>query len=268
MTGAAVALALAAAVLHATWNLLLGGSRDVLASTAVALASSLVLALPIAVATWEVERAAIPWLVASSALELVYFFVLSAAYQRADVSLVYPLARGGAPVLVLAWSLAVGADLGGAQVAGVLAVALGVVLVRGLGHGDAVGVAMGLSVAVLIAAYTLVDARGIDYAAAVPYLFLILVPTTVAASIATGRDRLRAQVSPRTVLAGCAGFLAYVLVLVAYRYAPPAVVSAVRETSVLFAVLLAAPMLRERVSRARLAGAVLVVVGVAAIALG
>jgi drug/metabolite transporter (DMT)-like permease len=70
------------------------------------------------------------------------------------------------------------------------------------------------------------------------------------------------------VLAGCAGFVAYVLVLVAYRYAPAAVVSAVRETSVLFAVVLAAPVLRERVSRTRLAGAVLVVAGVSAIALG
>jgi drug/metabolite transporter (DMT)-like permease len=268
MTGAAVALALAAAVLHAIWNLLLGGSRDVLAATAVALGASLVLALPVAVATWDVERAAIPWLVASAALECAYFFALAAAYQRADVSLVYPLARGAAPVLVLAWSLAVGADLGSAQVAGVLAVALGVVLVRGLGHGDAVGVALGLLVAVLIAAYTLVDARGIDYAAPVPYLFLILVPTTVAASLATGRDRLRAQLSLRTVLAGCAGFVAYVLVLVAYRYAPAAVVSAVRETSVLFAVVLAAPVLRERVPRTRLAGAVLVVAGVSAIALG
>ena len=70
------------------------------------------------------------------------------------------------------------------------------------------------------------------------------------------------------MLAGCAGFVAYVLVLAAYRLAPAAVVSAVRETSVLFAVALAAPVLRERVPAWRLVGAVLVVAGVAAIALG
>ena len=69
------------------------------------------------------------------------------------------------------------------------------------------------------------------------------------------------------MLAGCAGFVAYVLVLAAYRLAPAAVVSAVRETSVL-AVALAAPVLRERVPPWRLVGAALVVAGVAAIALG
>lgn len=267
MTEAAVALALGAALLHAVWNLLLGGSRDVLAATAVALGSSLILAAPVAVATWEVERAAIPWLLASSALELVYFFALAAAYQRADVSLVYPLARGGAPVLVLAWSLALGADLGGPEVVGIVAVAVGVVLVRGPGRGDRVALALGLAVAALIAAYTLVDAEGIEHAAAVPYLLLILIPTTLAAAARTGAARLRAQLSLRTVLAGCAGFAAYVLVLAAYRLAPAAVVSAVRETSVLFAVALAAPVLRERVPPWRLAGAALVVAGVAAIAL-
>ena len=205
MTGGAVALALGAALLHALWNLLLGGSRDVLAATAVALGSSLVLAAPVAVATWDVQREAVPWLVASAALELVYFFALAAAYQRADVSLVYPIARGGAPVLVLAWSLAFGAELGASEVAGVLAVAAGVVLVRGFGHGDRVGVAFGVVIALLIAAYTLVDAEGIEFADPVPYLLLILIPTTVAATLATGPARLRAQLSTRTVLAGCAG---------------------------------------------------------------
>src|SRR6185503_11032418 len=115
--------------------------------------------------------------------------------------------------------------------------------------------------AVLIAAYTLVDAQGIEFADPVPYLLLILVPTTVAATVVTGPERLRAQLSARTVLAGCFGFVAYVLVLAAYRLAPAAVVSAVRETSVLFAVALAAPFLGERVTRGRLAGAALVVAG-------
>ena len=79
MSGAALGLALGAAVLHAVWNLLLAGSRDVLAATAVALGSSLVVALPFAVATWEFEADVVPWLDASGALELVYFFTLAAA---------------------------------------------------------------------------------------------------------------------------------------------------------------------------------------------
>ncbi|MGE5689048.1 MAG: EamA family transporter [Pseudomonadota bacterium] len=265
MTGAAVALALAAAVLHAGWNLLLGGARDVLAATAVAITASLVVAAPFAAATWDVDRDALPWLVASGALELVYFVLLAAAYQRADVSLVYPLARGGAPVLVLCWSLAFGAALDAPEIAGVLAVAAGVVLVRGLGHGDRVGVVLGLVIAAFIAAYTLVDNQGIRHAAPVPYLLLALVPTAVGAALLAGPRRMRGELRTATVVAGCAGFLAYTLVLAALRLAPAAPVAAVRETSVLFAVLLAAPVLREPVGRVRIAGAALVVVGVLAL---
>lgn len=266
MSAAALALALGAAVLHAVWNLLLAGSRDVLAATAVALSSSLVVALPFAVATWGVEREAVPWLVASGILELVYFFALTAAYRRADLSLVYPLARGGAPVLVLAGAVATGYEPNALEVAGVLAVACGVVLVRGIGGGDRIGLALGLVVAALIAGYTLVDAEGIQHANPVPYLLLALIPAALGAALACGRERLRSELSRRTVLAGCGGFLAYALVLGALQLAPAAPVAAARETSVLFAVALAAPFLGERVTRGRLAGAALVVGGILALA--
>jgi drug/metabolite transporter (DMT)-like permease len=255
VSSAALGLALGAAILHALWNLLLAGSRDVLAATAVALGSSLVAAAPFAVLTWRVEREAIPWLVASAALELVYFFTLTAAYRRAELSLVYPLARGGAPVLVLLGAFATGVVPTGAQVLGVLAVAGGVRL----------GVVLGLVIAAQIAGYTLVDAEGIEYANPAPYLLLALIPTTLAASVACRGERLRAELRPTTVLAGCGGFLAYALVLAALRLAPAAPVAAVRETSVLFAVALAAPILGERVTRMRLAGAALVVAGVLAL---
>jgi drug/metabolite transporter (DMT)-like permease len=265
MSSAALGLALGAAVLHALWNLLLAGTRDVLAATAVALGSSLVVALPFALVTWGVEREAIPWLVASGALELAYFFTLTAAYQRGELSLVYPLARGGAPVLVLLGAVATGYAPARIEALGVLAVAGGVVLVRGPRGGDRLGVVLGLVIAAQIAAYTLLDAEGIQHANPVPYLLLALVPTAVAAVIVSGRERLRAAWSGRAVLAGCGGFLAYVLVLAALELAPAAPVAAARETSVLFAVALAAPLLGERVTRGRLAGAVLVVAGVVAL---
>ena len=268
MSGAALGLALGAAVLHALWNLLLAGSRDVLAATAVALGASLLVATPFAIATWGIEREAVPWLVASGALELVYFFTLTAAYQRSELSLVYPLARGGAPVLVLLGALATGVVPTGWETAGVLAVAAGVVLVRGIRGGDRLGVLLGLVIAAQIAAYTLVDAEGIQYANPVPYLLLALVPTAVAAAAVCGRTRLRRELTVKAVLAGCGGFLAYVLVLAALQLAPAAPVAAVREASVLIAVALAAPVLGERVTAARLAGAALVVAGIAALGLG
>jgi drug/metabolite transporter (DMT)-like permease len=234
----------------------------VLAATAVALGASLVAALPFAVATWEIEREAVPWLMASAAVELAYFFTLSAAYQRAELSLVYPLARGGAPVLVLLGALATGVVPSAAEAGGVLAIAAGVVLVRGPRGGDRLGVVLGIVIAAQIAAYTLLDAEGIKHANPVPYLLLVLIPTAVGAALVCGRERLRAELRPVVVLAGCGGFLAYVLVLAALRLAPAAPVAAVRETSVLVAVLLAAPMLGERVTRARVAGATLIVAGV------
>jgi drug/metabolite transporter (DMT)-like permease len=265
MSGAALGLALAAAILHAIWNLLVAGSRDVLAATAIALGPSLVVALPLALATWRVEAEAVPWLVASAALELVYFFTLVAAYQRAELSVVYPLARGGAPVLVLFGAVATGYSPASLEVLGVLAVAAGVVLVRGLRGGDRLGVVLGLVIAAQIACYTLVDSEGVQHANPIPYLLLALLPASVAAVLVTGRERLRAELRLVTVLAGCGGFLAYALVLAALKLAPAAPVAAVRETSVLFAVALAAPLLGERVTRSRIVGAALIVAGVVAL---
>jgi drug/metabolite transporter (DMT)-like permease len=238
----------------------------VLAATSVALGSSLVAASPFVLATWEVEREAVPWLLASAALELVYFLTLSAAYQRTELSLVYPIARGGAPVLVLLGAVATGYSPASLEVLGVFAVASGVVLVRGLRGGDLLGVGLGLLIAAQIAAYTLVDAEGIEHAHPVPYLFLALVPAAVVGALLSGRARLRSELRPAAVLAGCGGFLAYVLVLAALTFAPAAPVAAVREASVLFAVALAAPLLGERVTRGRLLGAALVVAGVVALA--
>jgi drug/metabolite transporter (DMT)-like permease len=101
VSATAFALAVAAAALHAVWNVLLAGARDVRAATVVALAIGVVVFAPVTLATWEVEAAAVPWLAASAGFETLYFFLLTAAYRRSDLSLVYPIARGAAPVLVL-----------------------------------------------------------------------------------------------------------------------------------------------------------------------
>jgi hypothetical protein len=158
VAASAFALALGAAALHAAWNVLLARARDVRSATTVALGLSVVLFAPVAVATWEVEAEAVPWIALSSALELVYFFLLSSAYSRSDVSLVYPVARGAAPVLVLVGATLAGATLGVWQALGVVAVGVGVVLVRGLGGSvDTRGLMLALAIAVTIAGYTLAD---------------------------------------------------------------------------------------------------------------
>ena len=208
------------------------------------------------------------------ALELAYFAVLAAAYSRADLSFVYPIARGAAPVIVLAVSVALlGAALSAGEAAGVLAVAAGVLLVRGVG-GSATGgtsLALALTVAACIASYTLVDDEGIRHAAALPYFEAVLVltalPYSAAVAIARGPGALRAAAGGRAVVIGLAMFGAYALTLAALEIAEAAPVAALRETSVVMATAAAAITARERVPPRRFAGAAAVVAGIAAIAL-
>src|SRR5215475_2476332 len=130
MPTTALAFALAAAVFHAMWNLLLARADDVDAAAAVALITAEIVFAPVAIATWHVERAAIPWIVASGLLELLYFVLLARAYTRAPLSVVYPVARGGAPVLVLLISVVLlGHSTTLREAAGVVAIVVGIVLV-------------------------------------------------------------------------------------------------------------------------------------------
>jgi drug/metabolite transporter (DMT)-like permease len=273
VSGSAFALALGAAALHAAWNVLLARAGDVRAATTVALGLSVVLFAPVAVLTWDVQGAAVPWIAASAALELAYFFLLTTAYRRSDLSLVYPVSRGVAPVLVLVGATLTGSALGVRGALGVLLVGLGVVLVRGVRRPvDTPGLVLALAIAATIAGYTLVDKQGIEHASPIAYLELVLLPVALAAVgwQLAGRRRaaLRAEAGVATVVAAVCSFGAYALVLAALSLAPAAAVAAVRETSILFAVALAAVVLRERVGAVRVLGAVLVVAGVALVATG
>ncbi len=178
------------------------------------------------------------------------------------------MARGGAPVLALVLTVLVTASRPSAgEIGGVLAVAAGVLLVRGRPTGSLGGLGAGLLVAAVIAGYTVVDRYGIRHANAAPYLLLVMLGPALVYPLAVGRRRVAAAVAPATVLVGAASAGAYLLVLLALRLASAPAVAAVRETSVVIATALAALVLRERVSRSRIAGAVLVAGGVALLAL-
>ena len=153
---------------------------------------------PVAALTWDVDAAAWPYIAASAALELIYFALLATAYQRADLSFVYPIARGAAPVIVLVVSVAVlGAALSTGEAAGVLAVTAGVLLVRGVGSGAARdGLLIALAVAACIAGYTLVDDEGIRHAASLGYfeaVLLIIAPVYATAVAVTSRPERAAR---------------------------------------------------------------------------
>jgi drug/metabolite transporter (DMT)-like permease len=269
----ALVLALAAAFVHALWNLLLARARDPEAATAVALLVSIVAFAPVAGFTFDADADVWPFTIGTGALQLAYFILLAAAYRRSSLSLVYPVARGVAPVLVLVAGVAVlGKTTSLGQAAGILLVGAGVLLVRGLGrHAEAGGIVFGLAIASCIAVYTLVDKNGVRHAAPITYLELAMIaPALVyAAGIARikGREALRVAFGPASVVAGLATFTAYTLVLAALQRASAASVAAVRETSVVLGVAMAGLFLHEAVARRRLAGAALVVAGVAVISL-
>jgi drug/metabolite transporter (DMT)-like permease len=270
----AVAIVLTAALLHALWNMLLARSTDTGAAIAVAMVAGSIVVLPFALARWRLEASALPWVVASAALELAYFVLLAYAYRIADLSLVYPVARGLAPVLVLLGSvLVLGQPASPAAVLGVLLVAVGVVLVRGIrAPASAPGVAAAVGVAVLIAGYTLVDKQGVTHADPATYLALVVgIPAIIWCgwlALRTGSGRLRAATTPAIVVGGAAVVGAYGLVLVALGMAPAPGVAALRETSIVMATALAALLLHERVARSRWIGSVVVVAGIALVVTG
>lgn len=269
MPTSALLLALAAAFVHALWNLLLARARDPEAATAVALAVAVLAFAPVAGLTRDVDPAAWPYIGGSAAFHLVYFALLGAAYRRSELSLVYPLARGLAPVLVLvAGIVALDAGVSAPQAAAVCLVGMGVILVRGVRAGrDPRGVLFGVAIACCTAGYTLVDSKGIEHANPITYLEVALAPPAAAyiAWFATtkGVRALHGAASGASLLAGVALFGAYALVLAALGIGPAAPVAAVRETSIVIATAAAALFLGERVGRARMLGAALVAGGVA-----
>jgi drug/metabolite transporter (DMT)-like permease len=265
----ALALALGSAVLHAAWNLLLGRARDVQAAAAATFLLSIALAAPFAAVWWRADASVWPYALASAFFEGVYIVALAYAYRTGEVSFVYPLTRGLAPVLTLAVAVAfLSHSASAAEVAGVLLVGLGVVLVRGPGGpGDARGLLLVAAIAAAIAAYTLVDRAGIHHAGALSYFVLVLAGPNLVYPAVVGWGAMRRELGPRVVAGAASNFGSYVLGLVALRHAAAAPVLAVRSSSILITTLLAARVLAERVPPSRLAGSLLVFGGVVLLAL-
>jgi uncharacterized membrane protein len=262
-------LALGSAVLHAAWNLLVARARDVEAATAATFVLSVAIAAPFAVVWWSAEPSVWPYALASTLLETVYVIALAYAYRTTDLSFVYPLTRGLAPVIVLGVAVAVlGHAVSAAEIGGVLLVAAGVVLVRGPeGRGDVRAVLVVLTIAATIAAYTLVDRAGIHHAGALTYFVLVLAGPCLVYPPIAGLGAVRYELGLGSLVAAVANVGSFTLGLLALRHGPAAPVLAVRSTSIVIATALAGRVLAERVSRERLAGAVLVFAGVAMLAL-
>ncbi len=275
MSAAVIGLALFAAMLHASWNAVLRTGADRLWTVTVMSFAMTAIALPVALALPGPPPAAWPYLILSSSLQVGYSVFLVAAYRSGELGQVYPIVRGSVPLLVtLGGFLLAGQPLSLGAVAGVVLVALGIMsLSLGKGRATTGSIALALTTGLFIAGYTTVDAIGVRetgnpavYAAWISLIYGILLPA--ACIIIRGRLTLDLR-SPETLKAlagGVVSLLAYGAVIAAFTLGPVGPITALRETSVVFAALIGRLFLGEALTFRRVGACAVVALG--AICLG
>ena len=283
MIGAAIALALTAAALHGTWNVMVKVSGDPLVTFIRATLVSAFVATVCLIPAWlwlgrpSLTPAAAGLGLISSVFETLYLWLLSTAYRRGDLSVVYPIARGSAPLMAVAAGLVIlGERLEPLQLAGVGLLLVGILAVT-ISQTGGRATLPALLTGVAIAAYTSVDRVGVRLTT--PWLYGWLLFTLMAIELplsiwvasllgrapAVGPGRVLGW--RQSALIGTFMWAGYFLVLVALSLAPLAVVAPVRETSVVAVALWGVWKLRERQGAAmKLSGAVATLAGVALLA--
>jgi drug/metabolite transporter (DMT)-like permease len=283
----ALALVLTAAVLHAVWNLAAKRVDNVDGVVFVWLyvVGSIVIWAPVAV-VWAVvagDRPTWTWVYAgllTAVFHTVYQLVLQRGYERGDLNLVYPLARGTGPLLTFVFAVTVLGDRPDAvAVAGVLAVIAGILLITLGGpraHGSTrAGVLWGVGTGVAIAAYTLWDNHAVNALDVPPleYFVLGLLLQLPFLTLLLGRRRellpaVWRETRGQVVTVAALSPLAYVLVLRAMQLAPVSLVAPARESSIVVGAVLGWWLLREPSAARRLVGAVVVLAGIVGIVAG
>ena len=287
MSSTALGLVLLAALMHATWNLAAKRAQgDQLFLLLCSVLALFLYAVPVAfvLASAGLPRTALEWLVmvASSLLHIGYSSVLQRAYREADLSVVYPVARGTGPLLTVglaswllgerpsAWAL-VGIVV---VIVGVFLLAGGTTLFRSRDARVRAGLVWGAGTGLFIASYTTVDAYAIRGLALSPFLLDYLSHVLRVGGSAPYAWRRRAELRAEwkrtfryALVIAVLGPVGYILVLTALRTTPVSYVAPARELSMLFGAFLGARFLSEGEVVRRVACALLIGVGVAMIAL-
>ncbi len=272
MSASLVALVLGAAFLHALWNAVVKGAGDKAIILGLIALGHVVPGIVVVVLVPSPGWAIWPYVVASTVIHWGYYYFLNVAYRLGDLSVMYPIARGLAPVMItLGAQVWIGETVPPLAWVGILTVSGGImVLTRGVFSGalPMAGLMAALAVAVMVASYSLVDGVGVRLSTnALAYVgWLFVFEIIVAVFIFSTRfDRLRA-VSPRVVALGFLGGVisgaGYGLVLYAKTLAPLGLVSALRETSVIFAAMIGVLWFGEGPRGNRLVAAGIVAVGI------
>ena len=275
MSTAVVGLALFAAILHATWNAFLRTGADRLWTVTIMSLSGTIAALPFLFVYPLPAGSAWFYIALSACLQVGYSVFLVAAYRNGELGQVYPIVRGTVPLLVtLGGFLLAGDRLGSYQVAGVVLVAAGIMsLSLGKGRAPTSSILFALATGAIIAAYATVDAIGVRqaghagaYTAWVVVTYGALLPITFILI----RGKLAIDIrSPETLKAlggGVVALIAYGAIIAAFALGPAGPITALRETSVVFATLIGWLFLVETLTPRRVLACIVVVIG--AICLG
>jgi drug/metabolite transporter (DMT)-like permease len=276
----AAALVLVAAFMHATWNALAKASGDRVVTLACVMGTSVVVGAVASLFVPAPEPAALPWLAASSVFHFLYQIFLLYAYRAGDLSLVYPIARGSAPLLVAI----LGATFAGEvprplQAAGIALASLAMTSFAfepRVPHKQvARSIAAAFVTAGMIGGYTFLDGQGIRHAGGqLSYIAWNAWATGIAFclfALARNRGRIApflGRAGARGVAGGLLALVAYSIVLWALSRGAMANVASLRETSVVIAALIGTRILGEGFASRRIAAALCVALGVVLLQLG
>jgi len=278
----AIILLLSSAVLHALWNLLLKQSSEKYIAMGWQVILSGILSVVALLFTGLPPRSMWLFALISGTLEVIYFVLLSFAYSDHDFSLVYPVARGAAPALVVIWSFVFLREVPStAGLLGIAAIICGLVIIGGTsflqpheGKPRLRGIAIALSIALVISIYTLVDGFAVKHGPVLSYglSMFTLVPLLTTPFIVRhyGKDRFilawRNQPA-RLILVGFLGVIAYLFALFAYSFAPVNYSEAIREVSVVIGAFAGWQFLGEKLGKIRILGAAVIFAGIVLIAI-
>jgi len=287
VSGAALALVLAAALAHASWNLFLKKARGGPAFMTLAAAAAAVIWAPAAAAQWWLkgyvfEPVHLLPIVASAAVHAAYFLLLDRGYRFGDLSVVYPLARATGPILTVVVAVALlGERPSPIALASALLVVAGAYVLTGnplrlFSRDRPRGAGFALLTGATIALYTVIDKLAVSKFLVPPIVFdwscvavrvLILAPWALRGGRGTFAESWR--LDRRAILAvAILSPLAYILVLMAMVFTPVSLVAPAREMSILFAALMGAHFLKEGDVARRLMAATAIVIGIVGLARG
>ncbi|WKZ36633.1 MAG: EamA family transporter [Anaerolineales bacterium] len=277
----AIALLFASAAMHALWNFLLKNAEEKYIAMGWQVILSGILALGFIFFSGLPPQHMWLFAVISMLLEAIYFILLCIAYTDHDFSLVYPIARGAAPALLVLWSalflreeLTIGGYIGLAMITGGIVLNGATALLNTRGEKPHLkGILTALSVALVISIYTFIDGTAVKNGPALPYgLFMFVMIPFVTTPYLTRRygwdSFVRVWRNNRNylLLGGVLGLVAYMLALFAYTFAPLSYSGAIREVSAVIGAFLGWQFLKEEMGGIRVVGAAIVFAGVMVIA--